>query len=655
MQEQKIKKLDIRHTSTKRLSTGLNFRELNPLEYKLLKRRHNEEVTLKSIHPALFVQEEEFLQKSIAKVTQIKQPHNLKTTLFGYQLHGVSWMIERENSIINGGILADEMGMGKTLQMIGLILKGDIKETTLIVTPTIALNQWNAEILKNTDDIAVHFYYGRNRTFEIDHNKHNVILTTYGTVQNEYRRKGLIYNMTFYRIILDEAHCIKDSKTHTSTAINNLNAQKRWGITGTPVQNRVNDLYSLVKFLRLDPHGYYFCKKCDCKSVTWLNYNKENADVRKGFCTCGHFGASHFSWWNRRITTQIKDFGYTVKSNEIFDKLSQITSHIILRRTKENLEKELGLPSKRVYILRNYFTAQENDFYTSLYKQSKTQFDSYAIHGAVNNNYAHIFDLLQKMRLAVNHPFLTMKNVNQGIPICGYCNEEAEDPIMSACKHIFCREEARNFLIEDSKCPVCKVKISIDLNQNEEINIKDQKISVDKWVSSTKIECLVEELTMQKNRNENIKSLVFSQFVNFLELLRWRLERAGFRCVTIYGSTTLSKRKSAIETFNNDSTVTVFLISLKAGGLALNLTEASRVYMMDLWWNPAVEDQAMDRIHRIGQHRPIRIHKIIIEDSIESRILKLQEKKKALFESAIENDISALERLNEEDLMFLFQ
>jgi DNA repair protein RAD16 len=256
------------------------------------------------------------------------------------------------------------------------------------------------------------------------------------------------------------------------------------------------------------------------------------------------------------------------------------------------------------------------------------------------------------MRLAVNHPFLLYKN-DSGVPICGYCNEEADDPIVSKCKHVFCREEARIFLAKSPLCPVCKVKITIDLNQAEDLSFK-KNVFTENWTSSTKIECLVEELTMLKGRNSLTKSIVFSQFVNFLELLRWRLERAGFRCVNIYGSMPLSQRRAAIETFNTDKDITVFLISLRAGGVALNLTEASQVYIMDLWWNPAVEEQAMDRIHRIGQHRSVKIKRIIIADSIESRILALQDKKKALFDSAVDCDISALDRLSEEDLMFLF-
>lgn len=642
-------KIDIRQNySTINTSKGPSFRSLNPLEYKKLARLEKEEDKILEIHTDL-IEQEQIFRNSLDKNIELLNNIELKTKLMDYQIYGVSWMKNRENSIVQGGILADEMGMGKTLQALGLISTD--KKLTLVIAPAVALNQWMSEIEKHAPDLIAVSYYGRSKN-DFD-NSVNIILTTYGTVESEYRRKnGILFDKEFYRIILDEAHSIKDSKGNTSNAISYLKAKKRWGLTGTPVQNRVGDLYSLVKFLKLDPHAYYFCKKCPCKTNIWLNYKKDNG-VRRGFCTCGHFGASHFGWWNRRITSQIKEFGYTEKGREIFDNLNKITSHIILRRTKNNLEKELGLPSKVVSVIRNYFSEQERDFYTSLYKETKTKFDSYAVQGQVNNNYAHIFELLQKMRLAVNHPYLAMKHGNDGVPICGYCNEEADDPIISKCKHIFCREEARIFLQQNSSCPVCKVRITIDLNQTEDFSYKS-RIHMTNWTSSSKIECLMEELTMLKSKTNCTKSLVFSQFVNFLELLRWRLERAGFRCVHIYGSMPISQRKAAIEAFNSNKDITVFLISLKAGGVALNLTEATRVFLMDLWWNPAVEEQAMDRIHRIGQYRPIRISRIIVQDSIESRILALQNKKKALFESAVDNDISALERLNEEDLMFLF-
>ncbi|KAM0687164.1 DNA repair protein rad16, partial [Conglomerata obtusa] len=758
-------KVDIRTCLIKKDKSqqNVNFRNLTPLDYKKIKKQETDEHKILNIHKKLLDQEEVFRNALNTDFEIIKQPQQLVTLLMPYQLYGVSWMLSREKSIVKGGILADEMGMGKTLQALGLILCYEAVGITLIVTPVVAMNQWVQEMERHAPGaFEITMYHGRskkdlmkNNTNVKDYNeycndfknkfnasnneisngyinqsnekmKHMILLTTYGTIESEYRKKdGILYNTAFRRVILDEAHYIKDSKSNTSTAILSLNTETRWGLTGTPVQNRVGDLYSLVRFLRLDPHSFYFCKKCDCKSLKWLNYDKadnkgnvnkvnnanankvinnnnnisssnvindnsnkndnnydktdnNNKDykvindnnhvsynisnnnisnsnipldsnnntgeyVRRGFCTCGHFSASHFSWWNRRITNPIKDFGYTIKGKEIFNNLNKITSHIILRRTKQDLEKELGLPSKIVIVIRNYFSEQEKEFYSSLYQKTQTKFMSYAIKGEINNNYAHIFELLQKMRLSVNHPYLAIKDANEGIPICGYCNEEANDPIISKCKHIFCREEARIFLSINNICPVCKIKITIDLNQEEDFTIKKTIIKPYKWTSSSKIECLVEELTKLKSKTSLTKSIVFSQFVNFLELLRWRLERAGFRCVHIYGSMPITHRKAAIEEFNNNKDITVFLISLKAGGVALNLTEANRVFLMDLWWNPAVEEQAMDRIHRIGQYRPIRINRIIIQDSIESRILALQEKKKALFDSAVDNDISALE------------
>lgn len=631
---------------------SVTFREITPVEMKKLSRIDKENTSIYKIHDMLLEQEKVLCQPAPSASNGKAQPAFLTTKLLGFQLDGVGWMREREASFTSGGILADEMGMGKTLQMLGLILSGNVEEMTLIVVPTVALSQWMSEIQKHTTNVNLVVSYGRTKVVSykslVKEGMFNVFLTTYGTLENSFRnKKSILDQIDFYRIVLDEAHLIKDSRSSTSRAISRLGCAKRWGMTGTPVQNRLDDLYSLVKFLRIDPHSYYFCKKCECKSLYWLNYHLKSKEDRRSFCTCGHFGASHFSWWNRKITNQIQNFGYTTRGKEVFDDLKKITSHIILRRTKENTN--LGLPLKTVTVLQNHFSEEEKDFYTSLYSNVQGKFMAYATKGEVLNNYAHIFELLQKMRLATNHPYLV--NKQEGPPMCGFCNEEADDPIVSKCKHIFCREEARVFLATDPNCPVCKVRITIDLNQTNDFSYRANWI--DSWRSSTKIECLVERLS-QRTKTELVKSIVFSQFVNFLEMLRWRLERAGFRAVCIYGSMPMAQRRAAIEAFNTNKNITVFLISLKAGGVALNLTEATQVFIMDLWWNPAVEEQAMDRIHRIGQHRPIKVFKIIIEDSIESKVLALQKKKKALFDSAVENDINALKRLTEDDLMFLF-
>lgn len=634
-------------------------RALNINERKKQERVSKEDPKIYELHPNL-KNDEDFIYNTEINITVDYSPiPYMKTKLMDHQLYGISWMIDRENSKIKGGILADEMGLGKTLQMIGLMLRGSVGDLNLVLVPSIALLQWISEIEKHAPGIFnVVTYHGRTKSEEINlfEDKINLIITTYGTVESSFRKGGSrLYTLQFTRIILDEAHIIKDNNCKTTKAIMNLKADKRWGLTGTPVQNRVNDLLSLLKFLRIDPHSFYFCKKCTCKSISWLRKSEKLNNDHPGTCHCGHAAMNHFSWWNKRIANPIRELGHTDQNVNLFNKLHQTTKQIILRRTKINLEKSLGMPSKVVIVKRCLFSPQELEFYSSLYTDTKTKFNSYSVGGALLTNYAHIFELLQKMRMAVNHPFLTYKNSNLlgNAPICGFCNCEADDPVKSKCNHVFCRSEIEIMLETSNKCPVCHVPITIDFNSTAEYK-EEALISVDSWQSSTKVEMLVQMLNSFKSEGKSPKSIVFSQFVNFLEILRWRLERAGFRCVKIYGSMSITQRRAAIEEFNKNPEITVFLISLKAGGVALNLTEAENVFIMDLWWNPAVEEQAMDRIHRIGQFRPIRIYRMVIEDSIESRVLILQQKKKALFETAVDNNMEALQRLSEEDLNFLF-
>ena len=277
------------------------------------------------------------------------------------------------------------------------------------------------------------------------------------------------------------------------------------------------------------------------------------------------------------------------------------------------------------------------------------------------------------MRLAANHPDLILKRQNANNPepgnlVCGICQELAEDPIESKCKHVFCREDARQYLEStdiDPACPVCFAKLTIDLTmqsigatqpaaEKQKRTSIIERINMNDWRSSTKVEALVEELVNIRQPGQTIKSIVFSQFVNFLDLVNWRLKKAGFQSVRLDGRMNPYQRDQVIKTFMEDANVEVFLVSLKAGGIALNLTAASNVFICDPWWNPAVESQAMDRIHRLGQFRPIKVTRLIIENSIESRIVQLQQKKQALVESVVGRDADALNRLSEEDLRFLF-
>eukprot|EP01134_Creolimax_fragrantissima_P003731 CFRG3731T1 len=620
-----------------------------------------------------------------------EQPHLLKLKLLPFQLEGVAWLISQEKTEFHGGILADEMGMGKTIQTIALLLS-DVSpdKQNLIICPTVALLQWRNEIVNHVKDngLSVCVFHGPNRS---DSHKnllaYNVVLSTYSVLESEYRRetKGMsrqgemvkkastLHQVQWHRIILDEAHNIKDRTSSSARAALSLNSTAKWSLSGTPLQNRVGELYSLIRFMRTYPYSYYFCAKCDCKSLFWKFTDYKHCDQ------CGCSPMSHFCWWNKEILKPIQKYGNYGEGRVGFVKLGALLEKIMLRRTKLERADDLGLPPRIVNRVKVWFNEHELDFYEALYSQSRTKFLTYVQEGVLLNNYAHIFDLLMKMRQAANHPYLVLYGRGRAAAgdtqdVCGVCQEDAEDAIRAKCKHVFCREDIRMYLNsaidgqEHPQCPVCFVPLSIDLNQPTISTIKSSIVSskqrqsilnrmdIGGWHSSSKIEALIEQLALLREKDgTTIKTIVFSQYVSFLDIIEWRLLRSGYRCVKLDGRMTPEQRAAVIDAFMTNHTVTVFLVSLKAGGVALNLTEASRVIMCDPWWNPAVENQAMDRIHRLGQTRPIEVIRLYVENSIESRIIALQEKKRLLFESTIGMDPASLNRLTEEDLGFLFQ
>ncbi|KAI8580767.1 hypothetical protein K450DRAFT_208493 [Umbelopsis ramanniana AG] len=644
-------------------------------------------------HPELITVWEDLENSFQAKPIPVDQPKDLVLPLLPFQKEGVGWMRDQEKSLdFKGGILADEMGMGKTIQTIAMLLEEPRQKPNLVVAPTVALIQWKREIETHTNGVLnVYLYHGASRSSDKEFLKgYDVILTTYSILESAFRKQeygfkrthhlvkeaSLLHQIHWHRIILDEAHNIKDRSNNTARSVFNLQSDYKWSLTGTPLQNRVGELYSLIRFMQADPFGYYYCKTCPCKQLTWKFSDRKSCDH------CGHKPMDHVCWWNNEILKPIQTYGATAEGLIAFKKLRKLLDRMMLRRTKLERADDLGLPPRTVVVRRDLFNEEEEDMYQSLYSDSARKFTTYVEQGTVLNNYANIFELLMKMRQCSNHPDMVLKRSNASENqqlVCVVCNEPPEDAIMSNCRHIFCRECCTQYLesfVEEGalqmrtpNCPRCFAILTVDLSQptieldhgdEQAVHAKYSKnsiinrINMDKWRSSTKIEALVEELTELQREDRSIKSIVFSQFVNFLDLVNWRLSRAGFECVKLDGTMSPQQRDAAIKHFMTNPNVTVFLISLKAGGVALNLTEASRVFICDPWWNPAAELQAMDRIHRLGQYRPIKITRLIIENSIESRIVQLQEKKTALVESTIGKDVEALSRLSEEDLRFLF-
>ncbi|KAF8075888.1 SNF2 family N-terminal domain-containing protein [Lyophyllum atratum] len=627
------------------------------------------------------------LEESIPIITptEAEQPANLKLTLLPFQRESLFWMRKQEQGIWHGGMLADEMGMGKTIQIIALLITDNIKPN-LVVAPTVAVMQWRNEIEAHTDGLKVLVWHGSSRESDVKElKKYDVVLTTYAVMescfrkqQSGFKRKGMIvkekspiHEIHWNRIVLDEAHNIKERSTNTAKAAFELKGNYRWCLSGTPLQNRVGELYSLVRFLGGDPFSYYFCKACDCKSLHWKFSDKRSCDG------CGHTPMQHTCFWNNEILTPIQKNGMVGPGKPAFKKLRILLDRMMLRRTKLQKADDLGLPPRTVIVRKDYFSPEEKDLYLSLYTNAKREFSTYVDQGTVLNNFSNIFTLLTRLRQMACHPDLVLRSKTNArsftnddleeATVCRICNDIAEDAIQAKCRHIFDRACIKQYLEtseEDMpKCPTCHLPLTIDLEapalELEENLPKARqgilgRLNLETWRSSSKIEALVEELTNLRMQDATTKSIVFSQFVNFLDLIAYRLQKAGFNLCRLEGTMSPQARDATIKHFTNNVDVTVFLVSLKAGGVALNLTEASRVYLMDSWWNPAVEFQAMDRIHRLGQHRPVQAIKLVVEDSIESQIVQLQDKKSAMVNATLAADDQAMGRLTPEDVRCCF-
>jgi len=402
----------------------------------------------------------------------------------------------------------------------------------------------------------------------------------------------------------------------------------------------------------------------------------------------------HYAFFNKRIVTPIKRFGFQGEGRIALQTLnSQILSKIMLRRTKVSHAQDILLPPKTVRVKKYRLDEREADFYQVLQTQSQAQFNTYVQAGTVMKNFTNILKLLLRLRQAVDHPYLVifsdtflaenddhttaggmnMTSMSAGagadaVQVCGICHDVLENPLSNLCGHRFCYACVLTVLqsgleSKDCLCPIasCRAQLNIDLensfNQRGFCTDKESflnRISTSSFQTSTKIEALMQNLSEMQKQERFSKAVVFSQFVGMLDLLEYRLKVAGYGVEKLTGRMSMERRDLAATRFKEDPLCKVFLISLKAGGVALNLTVANHIFLIDPWWNPACEMQAMDRVHRIGQCRPVCATRIIIENSIEERILSLQDKKKMIFDGTVGGNPEALSKLTEDDLRFLF-
>jgi SNF2 family DNA or RNA helicase len=604
----------------------------------------------------------------------------------------------------------------------------DMAGPTLIVAPLSVIKTWQDQLNQHLapGSIKVHLHHGVSRAkggYEAAVNnlrKSDVVLTTFQTVAQEWAghdefvksssskseasaakpagkaddtevsiedefenpedmeaeseeeaaESGPLFGLNWFRIVLDEAHMIRTRTTRQSSAACALRGDRRWCLTGTPVQNKLNDLFSLLCFLRVKP-------------------------------------LDELKYWARYVSRPIKageSAGVMV--------LRQVLHALCLRRSKDSINPDTGeaivkLPTKTLNKICVKLSIEERAVYNRVELAGQKAFTNLLQSGSALSNMTSILVMLLRMRQCCNHLALLPASIlddkvaldastidpiretleqlrdSDGSEVCMVCDEQMKEPmILSGCAHFFCRACIAEFVSHRARqtcCPVCDTPIAnnsmIDVavalaagnHASNSASSSPNRAELAKAISSqtlakskpsSKIVALIQDLRAHRVRfaaEQNLrddqgravlrqghcKSVVFSQWTSMLDLIQGTLEVEGFKFTRLDGSMTRQKREGAIDAFNNDASVEIMLISLGSGNLGLNLTAANRLYLCDPWWNPQVENQAIDRVHRVGQTRAVDIVRVVVEGTVEDRIFEMQTKKSMILHDVLSGKVSA--------------
>jgi len=625
-----------------------------------------------------------------------------------------------------GGILADEMGLGKTIEMLSLMHshRSEVSMqasqaaptsvsnlprlpknstsvesapcTTLVVAPMSLLAQWESEAAKASapGTLKTLVYYGSDKAANLQNlcceanaaSAPNLIITSYGVILSEFNQvaaregnrgsHGGLFSLDFFRLILDEAHFIKNRQSKTAKACYEINAQHRWVLTGTPIVNRLEDLFSLVRFLRVEP---------------WSN----------------------FSFWKTFITVpfESKDF------IRALDVVQTVLEPLVLRRTKDMRTPDgqalVPLPPRTIEIEELELSKQEREVYDYIFTRAKRTFNATMEAGTLLKSYTTIFAQILRLRQSCCHPVLTRNKAivseeeeaaaasdvasgladdmdlqeliarftsdsesgeqdvankfgahvlqeiqSQANDECPICSEEPMiERSVTGCWHSACKKCLLEYIghqKEKHTLPLC-FNCRLPINQRDIFEViahedEDEdfygatqpgepsippRITLSRIgnSSSAKIAALISHLKALRTTAPGTKSVVFSQFTSFLDLISPALSQANIPFLRFDGAMTQKARAAVLNEFTSAQAKkgghgTVLLLSLRAGGVGLNLTAAKRVFMMDPWWSFAVEAQAIDRVHRMGQDEEVKVIRFIVGGSIEGRMLRIQERKK---------------------------
>lgn len=486
--------------------------------------------------------------KEAESIPLIGKPRGLNAEMRSYQEEGFTWLCFLQQNGF-GGCLADDMGLGKTLQAIAVLVRSKEmneplmlsgkgkKRTSLVVVPASLLHNWMSECMRFAPSFKVCTHVGAQRNRALNNfDYYDVILSTYHTVRQDIEQ---LSDYFFHYVILDESQMIKNPSSKLYHAIVDLQSEHRIVLTGTPIENSLTDLWSQINFV--NP---------------------------------GLLGSLNF--FKRVFVTPIE----RKQDEQREEKLKELISPFILRRTKDEVARELPPVTEQV----RYCSMTESQ--RRIYEEEKSLVRNSILENmgevGMKNSSIMVLQALTRLRQIANHPDMI----------------DEHDGIESGKFAEVCRD----------------------------------------------VESVV---------SEGHKVLMFSSFVKHLELFRKHFDAIGIKYAWLTGSLTQQQRKEAVQTFQTKSSCPLFLISLKAGGLGLNLTAADYVFILDPWWNPAAELQALNRAHRIGQDKSVFVYRFISSDTIEEKIQHLQVKKRELAETFVASN-NPFRDLSKEEIIELF-
>ncbi|KAK2755706.1 alpha-1,6-mannosyltransferase [Arachnomyces sp. PD_36] len=532
----------------------------------------------------------------------------------------------------SGGILADHMGLGKTLSVISLIASDKdrattspgsdqsvtrpVRKTTLLVVPSSLLQTWDTELQRHLIPGAIRWakHYGSHRLGNDEEiHQYDLVLTTLQTTSSEYRKlsttSGILFSTLWRRLVLDEAHNIRNGKTVTAKAVSAIKATSRWAVTGTPIQNRVTDFTSLLKFLRVFPYSDPRCFESD-----------------------------------------IMDIWKIGKDEEAVERLQNLVQFITLRRSITTID----LPDRINIIQRLDFGAEELAQYRKLESTVVSMLDD-AIHSGHHQtrSYTNALAKINILRRFCNLGLLTPNfkvNMGSGLggdedsrwdtaaaqktfdvltslgelscAICGMENKQEDELLLTCetpcakltqCLRLICatcyRTCASSFYCDHR--PACSV---VSISTNTPISrASTPKIAAETNTAtfSTKVQALIAGLKSSTNE----KSIVFSSWTSTLDVVQSSLQLHGIQFARVDGKA--RQRGKILDSFRSDPRVRVLLLTIQCGAEGLNLTAASCAYIMEPQWNPTIEAQALARVHRLGQTKRVTTVRFIMNDTIE--------------------------------------